>query len=243
MKHNFIGNDVKKIALDEYLEGNATMTQVSDKYKICMNTFSAYKRKHMDYVNDYTIYLANQKSGIPSEKPILNTTKKPRKPRAKKEIALNKEIDEIIRETEERKERENKEMSQPKPKPLETPKPKPLETPKPKPLEMPKPKPLEMPKPKPLEMPKPTPLEVPKPKPLEVPHKNNGLHVQPAPRPSNRNEIFNKPSEPVKHNESKHDNLKFTKPHTVKPQENSKQSKSFKIVSYEDEITRLINGS
>jgi hypothetical protein len=229
MKHNFVSNDVKKIALDEYLEGNATMTQVSDKYKICMNTFSAYKRKHTDYVNDYTIYLANQKSGIPSEKPVLDLTKKPRKQRTKKETALDKEINEIIRETNERKEG--------------------LNIPKPNPgLNVPIPKPLEVPQ-------KNTIPHVQTPKPLEMPHKNNGLHVQqpkpltvqPIPRTPQKNEIFSKPTEPTKHistkhNEPiKHDNLKYTKPHTVKPQETPNKSKSFKIVSYEDEITRLLS--
>lgn len=233
MKHNFVSNDVKKIALDEYLEGNATMTQVSEKYKICMNTFSAYKRKHTDYVNDYTIYLANQKSGILSEKPVLDLTKKPRKPRTMKETSLDKEIDEIIRETNERKEREQKEISNPKDG-----------------LKVSNPKPAEVPQ-------KNISPHVPTPKPLEVPHKNNGLYVQqpkplivqPIPRTPNKNELFNKPNEPTKHvstrhNETtKHDNLKYTKPHTVKTQESPNKSKSFKIVSYEDEITRLINGS
>ena len=34
MKHNYVGEDIKKLALNEYLEGNGTMKQVCAKYGI-----------------------------------------------------------------------------------------------------------------------------------------------------------------------------------------------------------------
>jgi predicted DNA-binding protein YlxM (UPF0122 family) len=211
MKHNFIGNDIKRIALDEYLEGDVSMTQVADKYKICMNTLCAYKRDNIKYVNDYTLYLANKKSGNEVVKPDIKNYEKAKKRKAPQKKETDKIINDMINEA-------NGLTMPAKPDGLTVP---------------PKPDGLTMPKPIPLTAPKHNNLNVPSPK-------NNVTYVQP------KNDIFATKPNPINQsnqsNPNNH-NLKYTKPHNIKPQESPNKPKSFKVVSYEDEITKMINGN
>ena len=59
MKHTFISEETKKIALDEYLRGDVSMKQISAKYGICHGTFYLYKKKNKEYVQDYFLGVAN----------------------------------------------------------------------------------------------------------------------------------------------------------------------------------------
>ncbi len=64
MKHNFLSPDVKRQALDEYLEGMLTIRQISEKYEISEGTLYLYKKKNADYVKEYHLKVANKKSEI-----------------------------------------------------------------------------------------------------------------------------------------------------------------------------------
>ena len=69
MKHNFVNESVKRRALDEYLEGNSTIKQISDKYEISEGTLYLYKKKNAEYVKDYQMKLADKKSEIANNNP------------------------------------------------------------------------------------------------------------------------------------------------------------------------------
>jgi len=69
MKHNFVNESVKRRALDEYLEGNSTIKQISDKYEISEGTLYLYKKKNAEYVKEYHMKLANQKTEIANNNP------------------------------------------------------------------------------------------------------------------------------------------------------------------------------
>ncbi len=62
MKHNFLSSDVKRQALDEYLEGMLTIRQVSEKYEISEGTLYLYKKKNAAYVKEYHLKVANKKT-------------------------------------------------------------------------------------------------------------------------------------------------------------------------------------
>lgn len=69
MKHNFLTDEVKKAALDEYLAGKLTAKQVCEKYEMCQKTFHNYKKRNENYVKEqqlkknenYTIQLKTNK--------------------------------------------------------------------------------------------------------------------------------------------------------------------------------------
>lgn len=55
MKHNHIDNDIKQLALDDYLSGNMTIKAICGKYKISQGAFNYYKKKNNDYVRNYQL--------------------------------------------------------------------------------------------------------------------------------------------------------------------------------------------
>ena len=55
MKREHKTDDVKKIALDDYLSGDKSMKVVCQKYKIPYNTFVAYKARNKEYVTQWQL--------------------------------------------------------------------------------------------------------------------------------------------------------------------------------------------
>lgn len=53
MKHNYISDDIKKKALDDYLSGDASIKCVCEKYNMSTTTFNTYKNKNDDYVKNF----------------------------------------------------------------------------------------------------------------------------------------------------------------------------------------------
>jgi hypothetical protein len=266
MKHNFVSDDIKHLALNDYLEGNDSMQKVAMKYKIHYNTLCSFKREHLKYANEYNLYLANKKEGIEIPKPNINDYEVKKIRPTIKDKAMKEAIDNAVKEVEEKKEllvkkedkkdsfvkpelkkevddfinkkcttTKYKELPEPKLKhrELDVPKHREFEVPKHREFEVPKHREFEVPKHREFEVPKHKELNVPKHREFEVP-KHKELDV---PKHKELNVHRHKELQVPKHKElevTRHRHHEDTKPD---------KSKSFKIVSYEDEITKLINGT
>jgi transposase-like protein len=61
MKHNFVGDKVKKQALHEYLDGGSSIKQIAAKYGISDSTMYLYKKKNSNYVKEYQLKMISEK--------------------------------------------------------------------------------------------------------------------------------------------------------------------------------------
>ena len=77
MKHNYVGEDVKKIALNEYLEGDLPIKCIAAKYGISPGNLYLYKKKNDEYVKEYLLKLANQKNDIIYGTSVININTNP----------------------------------------------------------------------------------------------------------------------------------------------------------------------